>query len=86
MESKKNHVIEYGLFLIMSASFLILFVVFRADRELLKLFSGLISSVYVLWGIIHSASEGRLTPEIVLEYLLFGVLAFLLLFIALSFE
>lgn len=85
MELKKKHLIEYGLFLLVSVLFLVLFIVFRTERNLLKLLSGLISSVYVLWGIIHSASEGRLTASIVFEYLLFGILAFLLLFIALSF-
>jgi Zn-dependent protease with chaperone function len=85
MELKKRHFIEYCLFLGVSVLFLVLFIVFSNNRNLLKLVSGLISSMYVLWGIIHSASEGRLTPAIVFEYLLFGILAFLLLFIALSF-
>ncbi len=86
MKSVKRHFIEYGLFLAVLALFLVFFVVFRTDRNLLKLISGIISSVYVLWGIIHSVSEGRLTPAVALEYFLFGILAFLLLFVALSFE
>jgi multisubunit Na+/H+ antiporter MnhE subunit len=86
MESKKKHLFEYGLFLITSILFLILFIIFSTDRNLLKLISGLISSTYVLWGIMHSALERRLTPAIVFEYVLFGILAFLLLFVVLSFE
>lgn len=85
MELKKKHFIEYSLFFAVSIFFLILFIVFSNNREMLKLVSGLVSCVYVLWGIIHSALEQRLTPTIVFEYVLFGVLAFLLLFVALSF-
>ncbi len=33
-----------------------------------------ITVAYFLWGIIHSALEGELHSEIVLEYLLFGLL------------
>lgn len=85
MEIKKKHFVEYCLFLAISVLFLVLFVVFRSDKNLLKLISGLISSAYVLWGIIHSAFEGRLAPAVIFEYVLFGVMAFLLLFVALSF-
>jgi hypothetical protein len=86
MELRKKHFIEYSLFLAASVLFLVLFIAFRTDRNTLKLISGLIFSVYVLWGTIHSALEERLTPIIVFEYVLFGFLAFLLLFIALSFK
>ena len=86
MELKKKHLIEYSIFLVVFSFLLILYVVFRHDKNLHKLLSALISSVYTLWGIIHSAWEKRLTPAIVFEYVLFGVLAFLLLFIVLSFE
>jgi hypothetical protein len=82
METKKEHFIEYVFFIGVSVIFLTSFIYFRQDRSFLKLISGLVS---LTWGIIHSALEGRLTPAIVAEYVLFGSLAFLLLFIALSF-
>jgi hypothetical protein len=85
METKKEHFIEYVFFIGVSVIFLTSFIYFRQDRSFLKLISGLVSLTYALWGIIHSALEGRLTPAIVAEYVLFGSLAFLLLFIALSF-
>jgi hypothetical protein len=85
MEIKRHHFLEYGIVFALSLLFIIMFVAYQSNRDLLKLLSGLISSSYVLWGIIHSALESRLTGVIVFEYLLFGVLAFLILFIALSF-
>ena len=33
-----------------------------------------IAATYFLWGVIHSALEGELHSEIVMEYLLFGLL------------
>jgi len=85
METKKRHYIEYVLFFGVLVLFIVSFVVFNQNRNLLKLVSALVSLTYALWGIIHSALEGRFTPAIVIEYVLFGSLAFLLLFIALSF-
>jgi hypothetical protein len=85
MEIKRRHFLEYTMVFGLSLIFMILFFFFRSDRNILRLLSGLISSSYALWGIMHSALEGRLTRLVVLEYLLFGVLVFLLLFIALSF-
>jgi len=85
MESKKRHYIEYILFFGMSVLFLVTFFVFSQNRNFLKLISALVSLIYALWGIIHSALEGRFTPAIVMEYVLFGSLAFVILFIALSF-
>ena len=85
METKKRHFIESIFFIGIGVLFLAAFIFFRQNRDFLKLISGLASSTYALWGIIHSAMEGRLTPAIVVEYVLFGSLAFLLLFIALSF-
>lgn len=86
MNSKKRHIIEFFFFIALSVVSLALFFIFRYDKDLLKLLSGAISLAYVLWGIIHSGLEGRLTKLVALEYLLFGALAFLLLFTALSFE
>jgi hypothetical protein len=85
MEIKRRHILEYSLVLSLSLVFMLLFILFRTDHKLLTLLSGLVSSSYALWGIIHSALEGRLTRIVIIEYLLFGILVFLLLFIALSF-
>jgi hypothetical protein len=85
MEIKKRHLIEYSLIFIVSVAFLIMFVFFRANKEMLKLLSAIISFAYILWGTVHSAIEGRLNKLVVLEYILFGVLVFLIFFFALSF-
>jgi len=85
MNSNTKHLTEYLVIITLSIVFLTLFVFFRFDREVLKLISAFASSFYVLWGIIHAALESRLNRLIVFEYLLFGILVFLLLYTALSF-
>jgi len=85
MENKKRHLIEYSLVFLVSLTFLFLFIFFKSNKDLLKVFSVLISISYILWGIIHSAFEGRLTKIVAFEYILFGALVFSLFFFALSF-
>lgn len=85
MDNNRRHLIEYFIFIILTVVFLLLFILFRSNKELLKLVAGLLSSTYILWGIIHAALEERMTSLIVFEYALFGTLFFLILFFALSF-
>lgn len=85
MSINKRHLLEYFIFLGVSVAFLILFFNFRYNGEIIKIMIAAISVFYPLWGIIHSAFEGRLTRLIVSEYVLFGVLVFLLLTIAQTF-
>lgn len=39
----------------------------------------MISATYVLWGILHHALQKDLHPKVVIEYILMGVVAFVLL-------
>ena len=55
-------------------------------RVAYELFTGIGTSVaYVLWGIIHHARQGDLHPKIVVEYMLIGAIAIVLLVTVLGF-
>jgi hypothetical protein len=85
MENIKEHIIEYMVLVVALVGFICLLVLFRFNKSALLGVSGLGSVFYILWGIIHHALRGRLTRSIAYEYILFGVLVFLLLFTVLSF-
>ena len=85
MENLKEHFIEYLVLFIAVIAFVILFAVLRFNKNALMILSGFGSLFYILWGIIHHAIRGRLNRMIAYEYILFGILIFLLLFTVLSF-
>ena len=81
---KNDHVLHYLILLLglsVSAFFFVYFK-FVPSSQLLAL--GIGSLYYCLWGIVHHALERRLTTLIALEYTLFGLLIFYLLFAASS--
>lgn len=83
MEHEKHltHYVFLFMGLVLSVSLLIFFR-FNRSAQLISGFFG--AAFYVSWGIIHHALEDRLSKEIIIEYLLFGVLAFVMLFFALN--
>ncbi|HNS71428.1 MAG TPA: hypothetical protein PKK07_01750 [bacterium] len=85
MNKKSEHMFESMLVIGFAILFLILFYIFRFDKNILKALSLIITLFYVSWGIIHSAREARLAPSVVLEYLLFGLTGYSILYLALSF-
>ncbi|MFC1700090.1 hypothetical protein ACFLZ4_00390 [Patescibacteria group bacterium] len=85
IDNLKENLIEYLILFVAVAVFLVLFFLFRFDKSSLLIVSSLGSIFYVGWGIIHHMLRGRLTKIITLEYLLFGLLVFLLLFTVLNF-
>jgi len=85
MENIKEHLTEYIILFIALFIFLVLFIVFRFDRSAQTIISGAGSIFYILWGIIHHAIRERISRTIVWEYVLFGLLIFLLFYTVLSF-
>jgi hypothetical protein len=55
---------------------------FKFDKPAQLVFGMLGCIYYTVWGIIHHALKERLSASVVLEYILFGFLAFLLLLLA----
>ena len=85
MENIKEHRVEYFILLIVVAVFLVLISIFRFNKEALLILSGSGSFLYILWGIIHNIIRGKLTRMVAYEYILFGILIFLLFYTVLSF-
>jgi len=75
----RHHMLEY-LFLVTSVIiFLVFLSIFRGEH--IKQFIVLTVFViyYVLWGIVHHARDQSLHLKIVLEYIIIGALAFVIL-------
>ncbi|MFZ2664278.1 MAG: hypothetical protein WAX66_02865 [Patescibacteria group bacterium] len=80
----KEHLIEYIVLFVGMVVFIIFLTTYRFDKDALLIISGVGSIFYILWGILHHILRKRLTRMIVYEYVLFGILVFLLLFTVLS--
>lgn len=51
-----------------------------AGNTALQTMVGIVTAVsYIIWGIIHHALEGELHPKIVIEYILIGSIAIMLI-------
>ena len=61
-----------------------LFIFFKYDPLAQGLAAALGCIFYVSWGIIHHALQERITKEIIFEYVLVGIVAFLLILLAIS--
>ena len=85
MSEKVRHINDSIILSTVVAVALGLSFYFRFDRTYLAVIWGTCSLLYVFWGIIHHKVEGRLTTLIALEYILYGLLAFALLYTALNF-
>lgn len=82
--NQDKHLTHYVmLFAGLSISVILLFV-FRFNRPVQMMTGALGAAFYVSWGIIHHALEDRLTKAVIFEYLLFGALAFALLYFSSS--
>mgnify|MGYP007049884004 FL=1 len=85
MENIKENRVEYFILLVAIATFMVLIYKFRFNKGMLIFLSGVGSASYIVWGVIHHLIRGKLTKNIVYEYVLFGLLVFLLFFSVLSF-
>lgn len=85
MKNIKERAIEYLILFVAIFVFLLLFFLFRFDKNALVIVSASGSVFYILWGIIHHVLRDRLNKSIFWEYIIFGSLVFLLLYTVLSF-
>jgi hypothetical protein len=74
-----HHIIEYILLLISAACYLTFLSLFKGEHGKQLVVSFLFITYYILWGIIHHARDQSLHLKVVLEYILIGALAMLLL-------
>lgn len=84
MTDKERHLIEYSILSTASILFLFLFFYLRFEKNLLVILTATASFFYTIWGIVHHAFESRLTKAIAAEYVVFGLLFFVLIFTVLT--
>jgi hypothetical protein len=76
---KKNSIINYTVLILILFGGVVSFYTVRSNPTL-QLMIGVVTSVsYVLWGIIHHYMDRSLHKKIVIEYLLIGAIAIVLL-------
>ena len=85
MDDIKENRVEYFILFVAILVFMFLVYRFRFNKEMLILLSGVGSALYVIWGVVHHLIRGKLNKNIAYEYILFGLLVFLLFFTVLSF-
>lgn len=75
----KVHHVHFLVLLAILAGGVWTFSYVRADHVLQLVTAAATISAYVLWGIIHHAVQKDLHPKIVIEYMLIGAIAVVLL-------
>ncbi len=76
---KESHFKHYALLVSGMALLGAFFVLFRFNTPI-QIFIGLAGCIfYIFWGIFHHALEDRVTKLVVIEYILFSLVAFLLM-------
>lgn len=74
----KKHFLHYLILVLIFLLALLGMAAFKFRPRLQLLVVGLTVLGYVFWGVFHAASDNRLRREVVGEYLLIGLLAFVL--------
>jgi len=74
----KEHLLHYLILFLILTLGLVGFVVFQFRPQVQLLVVGLTASGYILWGIIHHYIEDRLRWDVVGEYILIGILVFVM--------
>ncbi len=75
----KFHHLHFAILIVILGLGIGLFFYAQANRSL-QLIVGIATSVaYVAWGLIHHAMQRDLYPKVVVEYVLMGLIAILLL-------
>ena len=69
-----RHISHYAVLLILMVTGLITASLTGKDTVFHTIVLVSIAVTYFIWGIIHSALEGELHSEVIMEYLLFGLL------------
>ncbi len=76
---EESHFTHYSLLLGGLGLLGVLFILFKHNSAIQILVGGFGCLFYIIWGIFHHAIEERVTKFIVIEYMSFGLLAFLLM-------
>ena len=82
--SEEYHLLHYLILFLGLSVFLICFRFFVYQEDYQIVIAALGSMFYSIWGVLHHAYEGRLTKLVVLEYVLFGLLSFLILVVLIT--
>jgi len=81
----KQSIVHFFVLIVILAAGILTFVSVRPNTTL-ELFVGIVTAAaYVLWGLIHHAMRKDLHQKIVVEYLLIGIIAIVLLITMLGF-
>ncbi|OGK39117.1 hypothetical protein A3F34_01130 [Candidatus Roizmanbacteria bacterium RIFCSPHIGHO2_12_FULL_44_10] len=75
----RHHLIEYLLLLSSGVIFLVFLSIFRGEHTRQFIVLTVFIAYYIIWGIIHHSRDQSLHLKIVLEYIIIGALAFVLL-------
>jgi len=75
MRKKWIHVFNYIVLFFILVLTVFLFWIVRDDKTMQMLVGILLSILYVAWGMVYHAMQGSLYPKIVIEYLLVGAIA-----------
>jgi hypothetical protein len=79
MNIKDSHLSHYAFLIVGMALLGVFFVLFKYNTSI-QIFIGLLGCIfYTFWGIFHHALEDRVTELVVFEYVLFSLVAFLLM-------
>lgn len=82
---KQLHIVHFLVLVTILAVGVSAFFYVRPNTTLQLVVGIATSFAYVAWGIIHHAVEGDLHEKVVIEYVLVGAIAIVLLFTALGF-
>lgn len=79
----KTHLFHLIVLILILGGGVISFVILKGDAQA-QLGIGVATGVaYVIWGVLHHAIQRDLHPKVVIEYVLFGAVAVLVLMMAL---
>lgn len=79
-----KRITEYSTLVVLSIIYVFLFWYFRYDSRFLMSLAAFGSVFYLTWGVLHQKSANRLNFTVILEYMLLALLAFLLVFTAIT--
>lgn len=74
-----DHIFEYLLLITSAVLYLTFLSIFRAEPTKQFIVTVLFVMYYILWGIIHHTRDQSLHLKIVLEYIVIGAIALMLL-------
>ncbi|MFZ5424748.1 MAG: hypothetical protein ACOZAO_03005 [Patescibacteria group bacterium] len=80
-----KHLSHYILLVLGLVVTMLLFIYFKYNPAAQTIVAGVGALYYISWGLIHHGIEGRLDKAVLLEYVLFGIIVFALVFASIYF-